>query len=114
MKESSSQIVCGERDKSRCSQGVAGSLPQRRLAGEVQCRAVPHLEPVADRNAILTRLTSGLLTALLSSRPGLYPRHRWTGCDLATDDVGIVEACHSLPSTTYRPLRQPRLCPSEV
>ena len=57
---------------------------------------------MADRNAIFTRLTSGLLTALLSSRPGLYPRHRWTGCDLATDDVGIVEACHSLPSTTYR------------
>ena len=60
-----------------------------------------HLESEADRNAILTHLTSGLLTALLSSSPG-YPRHRWTRCDLATDDLGIIGACHSHLSTTYR------------
>ena len=33
MKESSSQIVCGAREKSRCPQGAAGSLPERRLVG---------------------------------------------------------------------------------
>ena len=47
--------------------------PERRLAGEVQCCAEPHLEPVADRNAIFTQLTSGLLIALLSSRPWVVP-----------------------------------------
>ena len=71
-------------------------------AQQVQYYVGAHLESQADRDSILTHLTSGLLTALLSSRPGLYPRHRWTGCDLATDDLGIIAACHSLLSTIYR------------
>lgn len=55
-----------------------------------------------DRRQVLRHLTTGVLTALCACRPEVYPRHRWTGCDLATDDVGILEACHRLLSTTFR------------
>lgn len=54
-----------------------------------------------DEPAIREHLTNGLLTALCATRPELYPRSRWTGCDLATDDLGIVESCHHLLSTTF-------------
>lgn len=47
-------------------------------------------------------MSSGLLAALCASRPDLYPRSRWTGCDVATDDLGIVESCHRLLSTSYK------------
>ena len=43
-------------------------------AQQVQYYVGAHLEPQADRDSVLTHLTSGLLTPLLSSRPGLYPR----------------------------------------
>ena len=43
-------------------------------AQQVQCFVGAHLESEADRNAILTHLTSGFSTALLSTRPGLYFR----------------------------------------
>lgn len=46
-------------------------------------------------------LAAGLLAALCSSQPSTYPRSRWTGADLATDSLGIVEACHRLLSTSF-------------
>ena len=52
-------------------------------------------------------LTTGLMLALTSSQPATYPRHRWTGAELAMDDIGIVEACHRLWSTTFA-----RMCAS--
>lgn len=58
--------------------------------------------PAPDRPTILRHLTTGLVTALCSCRPEIYPNHRWTGCDLATDDLGRIEAVHQLLSTTYR------------
>lgn len=55
-----------------------------------------------DKAAIREHLVAGVLTALCASRPEVYPRSRWTGCDVATDDLGIIEACHGLLSGTYR------------
>lgn len=51
--------------------------------------------------AMLEHVTAGLVTALAASQPELYPRHRWTGADLATDSLGIIETVHQLLSTTY-------------
>lgn len=75
--------------------------------GDWRCHEVQYYAPlgdgaVVDPQSVLTHLTAGLLTALCACRPEVYPRHRWTGCDLATDDLGILEACHGLLSTTYR------------
>lgn len=54
-----------------------------------------------DKELILEHLTSGLMVALASSQPRMYNRSKWTGADLATDDLGIMEACHRLASTTF-------------
>ena len=54
-----------------------------------------------SRVAMLEHVTVGLITALCSAQPSLYPRHRWTGADLATDSLAIFESCHRLLSTTF-------------
>ena len=41
------------------------------------------------------------MIALASSQPELYNRSKWTGCDLAVDNLGIIESVHRLLSTTY-------------
>ena len=93
------------------SQGSA--LARRRLLlllcpnGEWRSRSVQfyvsEASPPEFRNPayVLRYLTSGLMVALTSAQPHLYPRHRWTGCDLAADDLGVLEACHRLLSTTF-------------
>ena len=50
---------------------------------------------------LLEHVTSGLIAALCASQPSVYPRRRWTGADLATDTLGVMEACHRLLSTTF-------------
>ena len=54
-----------------------------------------------SRAAILEHVTSGVMVALASAQPALYNRSKWTGCDLAVDDLGVFEAVHRLLSTTY-------------
>ena len=51
--------------------------------------------------ACLEHVVAGLMTALCSAQPEIYPRHRWTGADLAVDSLGVFEACHRLLSTKY-------------
>ena len=50
---------------------------------------------------IVEHLTSGLLVSLCNAQPGLYPRSRWTGADVALDNLGLMECVHKLLSTTY-------------
>ena len=59
------------------------------------------LGAISKREDVIEHLTSGLTAALCSSQPRLYPRSRWTGADLATDDLGILECVHKLLSTTF-------------
>lgn len=54
-----------------------------------------------ERDQQLAHVTSGLMAALCARQPTLYKRSRWTGADLATDSLGILEACHKLLSGTY-------------
>ena len=55
----------------------------------------------ATRDVVLEHMTNGLVAALASAQPRLYNRPKWTGSDLAVDDLGIFEAAHRLLSTTY-------------
>ena len=48
------------------------------------------------------QVTNGIVTALTGSAFELYPRHRWTGADLAIDRCGLLEAVHGLGSGAYR------------
>ena len=47
-------------------------------------------------------LSAGIVLALSAAQPAVYRRHRCTGCDAATDDLAIMEACHGLVSASYR------------
>lgn len=58
--------------------------------------------PELTEEAHLQRVTNGLIAALCASQPQTYPRHRWTGADLAIDCLAIIEACHGLLSSTWK------------
>ena len=53
------------------------------------------------REAVAEFLCTGVVTALCANHPGIYPHHRWTGADLACDDLGLIESVHCLLSGTY-------------
>ena len=57
--------------------------------------------PLTDRGVILEHVTQGLILALSSAQPHVYNRSKWTGGDIAVDDLGVFEAVHRLLSTTY-------------
>lgn len=56
----------------------------------------------SDKAIILEHMVAGLVTALCATKPQVYPQSRWTGCDLATDDLCVIEACHGLLSGAYK------------
>lgn len=62
---------------------------------------VPPGAPERSKEAYLDHVTSGLIASLCAAQPATYPRHRWTGADLAIDCLGVMEACHRLLSTTF-------------
>ena len=53
------------------------------------------------RQKLLKNVTAGILSALASCQPHQYNRSRWTGCDIAIDELGVMEAVHRLLSTSY-------------
>ena len=54
-----------------------------------------------QEEAVAEYVSLGLVVALCSAQPKLYPRHRWTGADIAVDELAILEACHRLMSSTF-------------
>ena len=46
-------------------------------------------------------ITSSLCYVLTGSKPHLFARHRWTGCDVAVEELGRLEGIHSLLSSTW-------------
>lgn len=68
----------------------------------VQYYVPPLPTATEDKTVVLQHLVTGLVTALCASKPSVYPRHRWTGCDIATDELSIIEACHGLLTGTYK------------
>jgi len=56
----------------------------------------------AMKRKIAHFLAVGLLKAFLPQTLRLYARHHWTGLDVALDQQGALESCHSLFSRTTR------------
>eukprot|EP00959_Pyramimonas_sp_CCMP1952_P106586 2228664-Pyramimonas_sp.AAC.1 len=46
-------------------------------------------------------IARGLVFALSSSQPHLWPRNRWLSADLAVEEPGRIEAVHGLLSAVY-------------
>ncbi|CAK0822181.1 unnamed protein product, partial [Prorocentrum cordatum] len=63
---------------------------------------VPHgLVTDIDVAAVASVIENGLSFALVSAKPSVWPRHRWTGSEIAIDFWGRLEAMHGLASATY-------------
>lgn len=86
-------------------------LPMRRLLlslcpnGDWRHDMVEYYPPIGQERRTdeeyLEHVTAGVIAAVCSCQPCTYPRHRWTGADLAIDSLGIIEAVHKLLSTTF-------------
>lgn len=50
---------------------------------------------------ICKMVTRALLMALAPRAPSLFPRHRWTGADISTDEVGLFCCVHGLLQPAY-------------
>ena len=82
-------------------QHLLGSLPNGDWRNSE--RVEVYIEPgVAFEEAVVrNQVTTALLLSLSHKAFSTYPRHRWLGCDLATDEYGLCEAVHGLASATY-------------
>ena len=54
-----------------------------------------------SRTTIAKHVAASLTIVLCSRRPSKYPRSRWTGADICTDEVGIAEAVNCLLSRCF-------------
>eukprot|EP00971_Amphidinium_carterae_P345902 6487089-Amphidinium_carterae.2 len=54
-----------------------------------------------DNDLIYQKVVATILEVYVSSRPLVFPRHRWTGSDVSIDWIGAMESCHSLFSMVY-------------
>ena len=59
-----------------------------------------------NRADLQAKITEGTLLALTSKVFSKYPRHRWLGCDVATDEVGLLESIHGLGSAALAVMQQ--------
>ena len=62
---------------------------------------IPASDPVPNKALVTAKLVSGLCYALVGKKPALWARHRWTGCELAVEELGVMESIHQLLSTSY-------------
>ena len=93
--------------------GASKNMPQMTLlallpSGDWRSNRVQHYIPstAADPDqATLTQITaklvSGLCYALVGKKPSVWARHRWTGCEIAVEEIGLMESIHQLLSTSY-------------
>ena len=54
-----------------------------------------------SRSSTVRLLSSGLCFALIAHKPSLWPQHRWTGADVALDELSRLEMVHGLLGSTY-------------
>lgn len=66
----------------------------------IQFYVAPSLGLIS-REAAIAHVVKGLLLAFCSAQFSIYPQNDWTGADIATDELGIFEACHRLLTTTF-------------
>ena len=73
-----------------------------RNAKAVEFHYEAHTGARPSHDSIVAQVTSGLLAALMSRRPRLWPRHRWTGFKGALSDISLIESVHGLLQPTYQ------------
>eukprot|EP00971_Amphidinium_carterae_P239359 4751857-Amphidinium_carterae.1 len=54
-----------------------------------------------DQNLLVQNYIHSLVYALCNKSFSTYPRHRWMGCDGATDEVCLLECVHGLATAAY-------------
>eukprot|EP00971_Amphidinium_carterae_P351554 6492163-Amphidinium_carterae.3 len=57
---------------------------------------------VPDLGQLTVFLETSIVAALGSHQPRIWPRHRWTGSEGATNDLCILLVCHNLLSYTFQ------------
>ena len=78
-----------------------------RRRDKVEVCVAPGVE--VDVPSLKKQLTTALLLVLAGKNFRVYPKHRWVGCEVATDMVGLAEAVHGLASRdTVSPLPKAR------
>eukprot|EP00971_Amphidinium_carterae_P178338 3537993-Amphidinium_carterae.1 len=55
-----------------------------------------------DKHSVAIMLSTTLVSVMLSSKPKLFTQNRWTGIDVAIDELGRLECCHKLLSRSYK------------
>ena len=58
-------------------------------------------QPGEDLASVLEKLADGITMALYGKSIHLWRRDRWTGSEVATSDIGLLEGCHGLLSAAY-------------
>ena len=61
----------------------------------------PHMGGHVNQDRLAAMLTMSLCYVLTGSKPHLFARHRWTGCDLAVEELARLEGIHGLLSRTW-------------
>ena len=54
-----------------------------------------------DEDELRQTIQDALLTCLTPSLFKVYPRHRWVGCEVATDQLALTESIHGLLSASF-------------
>eukprot|EP00971_Amphidinium_carterae_P140232 2778418-Amphidinium_carterae.1 len=82
---------------------VMGRLPN----GDWRRRDVVEFYPTPacqglGRDAIAGIFADSLVYCMAKKKPGLWPRHRWTGADQVLNWIGLLATCHDLLSQAFR------------
>eukprot|EP00971_Amphidinium_carterae_P224127 4447366-Amphidinium_carterae.2 len=63
---------------------------------------VAHDVQVEEYAQIAANIEYGLIQALVCKRPQIFCRHRWGGCEVALEEMGLLESVHQLLSRSYK------------
>ena len=72
-----------------------------RNKSQVEVFLPPSMQGQASEQKIASTLEASLTSVLAGTKPHLYPRHRWTGCDLSVEELGRLECIHGLLTSTF-------------
>ena len=62
----------------------------------------PRRSRAQNKAEVICRMvTRAVIGALAHRAPAVFPRHRWTGVDLALDEMGLLLGCHGLLRYAY-------------
>ena len=55
-----------------------------------------------NEDVLRPTIITALLVALTGRTYRNYPRHRWLGCDVAVDEIALMQSCHGLASAAFK------------